>query len=47
MDWQWIIPKELIPKNNLEWWYEYSEEWELPRSQIWHYGLRDPNLDKT
>jgi len=37
-DFQWVLRGDLIPKYNLEDWYEESPEWELMRSLIWHYG---------
>lgn len=46
-DWQWVIPGDLIPRYNLETWYEDSEEWKLPQSKIWHYGLSDTYMDKV
>lgn len=35
---QWVLRGDLIPKKNLEWWYESSGEWDYMRSLIWHYG---------
>jgi len=42
---QWVLRGDLIPKKNLEWWYEYDDTAQLIKSQIWHYGMRDPDLD--